>query len=70
MAAKPMNSTTRAFHATPSPLWEKPSPDSRDLSMLLMMSRPREEKMPGIQSMKVTWMSEPETFLEKVAASI
>jgi hypothetical protein len=70
MAAKPMNRTTLAFHATPSPLYEKLSPDKRLLSMLLMMSRPRHEKIMGIQSMKVTWKSEPlRSDLLKVAAS-
>ena len=71
MAAKPINSTTRAFHATPSPEYEKPSAESRVLSMLLMMSMPREEKMEGIQSTKVMWKSEPLRWdLEKVAASM
>lgn len=58
-AAKPRNSTTRAFHATPDPLYEKESADSRCFSTLLMMSIPSEEKMRGSQSTKVTCTSEP-----------
>lgn len=65
-----MNSTTRAFHATPSPLYEKESPLRRDLSMLLITIKPSALKMPGIQSTKLTWKSEPLTVLEKVAASM
>jgi len=71
IAAKPMNRTTRAFHATPSPLYEKLSALKRDLSMLLMMIMPRPEKMPGIQSTKFMWKSEPLRWdFEKVAASM
>ena len=71
IAAKPMNRTTLAFHATPSPEYENPSALSRVLSMLLMMIMPSAEKMSGIQSTNFTWKSLP--FLrewEKVAASI
>ena len=58
--AKPRNRTTRAFHATPEPEYEKESAERRDFSMELMISIPSEEKMKGSQSMKVmcVW-SEP-----------
>lgn len=52
-SAKPKNSTSLAFHATPFPEYEKLSADRRDLSMLLITSMPSALQMPGIQSMKV-----------------
>lgn len=57
--AKPRNSTTRAFDATPLPEYEKESAARRVFSIELMISMPREEKMKGSQSMKVMWMVEP-----------
>lgn len=69
--AKPMKSTTRAFHATPSPLYDQVSALSRDLSMLLITTVPSPEKMAGIQSTKFTWKFEPlRSDLLKTAASI
>lgn len=56
--AKPKKRTTRAFQATPDPLYEKLSDDSRAFSTLLMINIPKVEKMKGSQSMKRMWMSE------------
>jgi hypothetical protein len=57
--AKPKNSTTRAFHATPEPEYEKESAESRVFSMLLMINIPRVLKIKGSQSMNLMWMSDP-----------
>lgn len=54
--AKPRNRTTRAFHATPDPEYEKESAERRDFSIELMISIPSVEKMKGSQSMKVMWV--------------
>jgi hypothetical protein len=57
--AKPKNSTTLAFHATPDPEYEKLSAESRVFSIELMIAIPRNEKIRGSQSMKLTWTSLP-----------
>ena len=54
--AKPRNKTTRAFHATPDPEYEKESAERRDFSIELMISMPKVEKIKGSQSMKVMWV--------------
>lgn len=61
ISAKPRNSTKRAFQATPFPLYEKLSAESRDLSIELITSMPSALQMLGIQSTKVmcTAGSEP-----------
>jgi hypothetical protein len=69
--AKPKNSTTLAFHATPDPEYEKLSAESRVFSIELMMAIPRNEKIRGSQSTKLTWTSLPFfTDLDHTAASI
>jgi hypothetical protein len=60
--AKPKNSTTLAFHATPFPLYENESADRRVFSIELMISMPSEEKMRGSQSMNVMWIGGSEPF--------
>lgn len=76
VAAKPMKSTTRAFHASPSPEYEEYanpllSPASRDLSIELTISMPSTLKMIGIQSTNVMWKSLPlRAEAEKLAASM
>ena len=68
--AKPKNSTTRAFQATPLPEYEKESADKRVFSIELMMSMPTAEKMRGSQSMKLMWMVLPlRVDLDQTAAS-
>ena len=72
-SAKPRNSTNRAFHATPLPLYENESAERRDLSIEFMTSMPNAEQMPGIQSTKVICTGGDEGFmadLDHAAASI
>ena len=68
--AKPKNNTTLAFHATPDPEYEKLSADSLVFSIELIIAIPRNEKIRGNQSTKVTWKSLPFQWeLDQTAAS-
>lgn len=58
ISAKPRNNTSRAFHATPDPEYEKLSAESRVFSIELITSMPSEEQISGIQSTKVMWRKE------------
>lgn len=70
MSAKPMNSTRRAFHATPEPEYEYESADSRAFSMLLITSIPSTLHSSGIQSTIVTCtLDVPFAVLENTEAS-
>jgi len=70
MSANPINSTKRAFHATPEPEYEYESAESRAFSMELITSMPRTLQRRGIQSTIVTCTLEvPLAVLEKTEAS-
>jgi len=68
--AKPRNNTTLAFHATPDPEYEKLSADNLVFSIELIIAMPRNEKIRGSQSTKLTWTSLPFLAdLDQTAAS-